>query len=101
VLTAARLLTSLHVVFVWGIIATLISLISLVALVYILAALLAGLIGAFVAAGVRHFVSPWRVNAFYARRVDGLNEGGRSCLILRVASLFFLYLFCRLGFSST
>jgi hypothetical protein len=66
VLTAARLLTGFHVVFVRGIIAALIS------LVYILAALLAGLLCAFVAASVRHDDSPWRVNTFYARQGDGL-----------------------------
>jgi hypothetical protein len=63
------LLTGLRVVFVGRIIA---ALISLVTLVYILAALLARLLCAFVAAGVRHFDSPWQVNAFYARRVHGL-----------------------------
>ena len=54
VLAAAgiRLLTGLHVVFVGRVIA------ALVSLVYILAALLTRLIGAFVAAGVRHVDSP-------------------------------------------
>jgi hypothetical protein len=53
VLAAAglRLLTGLHVVFVGRVIAALVSLVSLV---YILAALLTRLIGAFVAAGIRH-----------------------------------------------
>jgi hypothetical protein len=46
------LLTGLHVVFVGRVIA------ALVSLVYILAALLTRLIGAFVAAGVRHVDSP-------------------------------------------
>ena len=51
------LLTGLHVVFVGRVIA------ALVSLVYILAALLTRLIGAFIAAGIRHVDSPWRVNA--------------------------------------
>lgn len=79
VLAAAgiRLLTGLCVVFVGRIIA------ALVSLVYILAALLTRLIGAFGVAGVRHFESPWRVNAFNARRVDGLLEQRISCFVLR------------------
>jgi hypothetical protein len=92
------LLAGLHVVFSWRIIG---ALISLVALVYILTGLLARLIGAFVAAGVRHINSPRRVNACYARRIDGLLEWERSCLDLRGEKCVIFVMFDCSEFSST